>query len=186
MTMYGKRIKELRLERGWTQMQLAEKMGMPVQCSNSICRWEQDYFPPTKESLRNLAEALGVSPYKAFPEAFACADDGVTLNEYQKAAQRTSNTNRRVSKIKNGLLGLAGEVGELCDHYKKYQYQDHGFDREHMMKELGDVLWYVAELACGLECTLEGIAQMNIDKLKARYPDGFAAEKSLHRAEDDD
>ena len=109
----------------------------------------------------------------------------MTLNEYQKAAQRTSNLDCIGAKIENGLHGLAGEVGELHDHWKKYLYQRHEFNAEHMRKELGDVLWYVAEMACGLGCTLEEIAQMNIDKLLARYPDGFTAEKSLNRAEDD-
>lgn len=54
-----------------------------------------------------------------------------------------------------------------------------------MARELGDVLWYVAELASGLGMTLDVVAQMNIDKLKARYPEGFEAEKSLHRREGD-
>lgn len=110
----------------------------------------------------------------------------MTLNEYQQAAQRTSNTLTFSAKLENGLLGLCGEVGELADHYKKYLFQGHEYDREHMKKELGDCLWYVAETACGLGCTLEDIAQMNINKLKARYPDGFDPDKSMHRKAGDD
>lgn len=110
----------------------------------------------------------------------------MTFIEYQQAAQRTSNTHLFSSKIENGLLGLCGEVGELADHYKKYLYQGHDYDREHMIREAGDVLWYLAELAMGLECTLEDIAQANIDKLKARYPDGFDSDKSMHRKAGDD
>lgn len=107
--------------------------------------------------------------------------------EYQQLAQRTSNTNLSSSKIENGLLGLAGEVGELCDHYKKYMYQGHSLDRAHMIREAGDVAWYLAELASGLGCTLDEIFQANIDKLEKRYPGAvFDAEKSMHRAEDDD
>ena len=109
----------------------------------------------------------------------------MTLNEYQTAAQRTSNTNRLSSKIENGLLGLFGEGGECADIYKKYMYQGHEFDREHMAKELGDVLWYAAELAAGLSMTLEEIAQRNIDKLRARYPEGFDTDKSQHRVAGD-
>lgn len=109
----------------------------------------------------------------------------MTLNEYQQAAQRTSNTHMFTSKIGNGLFGLAGEVGELHDLWKKHMYQGHDFDNEHMKKELGDVLWYAAELACGLDSTLEEIAQMNIDKLKARYPEGFSVERSMNRVEGD-
>ena len=110
---------------------------------------------------------------------------GMTHNEYQKAAQRTSNTNTNSGKIENGLLGLFGEGGECADIYKKYMYQMHGFDREHMAKEAGDCLWYLAELVTGLGMTLEDVAKMNIDKLMARYPEGFDSEKSQHRQEGD-
>lgn len=108
------------------------------------------------------------------------------LNEYQRQAQRTSNTATRSDKIENGLLGLFGEGGECADILKKYLFQGHEFDKEHMAKELGDVMWYVAEVASGLNMTLEEIAQRNIDKLRARYPDGFDPERSMHRAAGDD
>lgn len=109
----------------------------------------------------------------------------MTLNEYQTAAQRTSNTQYGGDKINNGILGLFGEGGELADIYKKFMYQNHPYDRTHLIKELGDVLWYVAEIATGLGVSLDIVAQMNIDKLKARYPEGFDSEKSLHRKEGD-
>lgn len=132
-----------------------------------------------EEGRRIIREALEVW-------AVAKSQNSMTLNDYQKAAQRTSNTVTFTGKMENGLFGLAGEVGELHDHYKKHLFQMHDLDKEHLKRELGDVLWYVAEMACGLECTLAEIAQINIDKLKARYPDGFEADKSLHRAEGDD
>ena len=107
----------------------------------------------------------------------------MTLNEYQALAQRTSNTCTPSDKIENGLLGLFGEGGECADIYKKYMYQGHEFDDKHLAKELGDVLWYVAEIASGLGMPLEYIASMNIEKLKNRYPEGFDPEKSIHRNE---
>lgn len=110
----------------------------------------------------------------------------MTLNEYQKAAQRTSNTHMSSTKIENALLGLAGEVGELADHYKKYAFQGHEYNAQHMMREAGDVLWYLAELASGLGIPLDIIAEANIAKLKARYPDGFDPDKSMHRKAGDD
>lgn len=55
----------------------------------------------------------------------------------------------------------------------------------HMAKELGDVAWYLAVSANAIGYDLETIMQMNVDKLKARYPDGFDAEHSLHRNQDD-
>lgn len=180
---YGDRIKEIRKRHRLTQMELAVMIGLNAQNSNCICRWEKNLVPPTKRTLQKIADAVGESVYILFPEAFPVPE--TTLNEYQKAAQRTSNTQTFSAKIENGLFGLAGEVGELHDIWKKYMYQNHEFDKEHMKKELGDVMWYVAELACGLDCTLEDIAQINIAKLKARYPEGFDAERSLHRAESD-
>ena len=109
----------------------------------------------------------------------------MVLNEYQELAQRTSNTKTRSDKIENGLLGLFGEGGECADIFKKYMFQGHEFDRDHMLKEAGDILWYVAELVSGLGTTLELVAQMNIDKLQARYPDGFDPDKSMNRQEGD-
>jgi NTP pyrophosphatase (non-canonical NTP hydrolase) len=58
-------------------------------------------------------------------------------------------------------------------------------DFDHLAKELGDILWYVAETATAIGFDLDTIMQMNIDKLKARYPDGFSAEKSMHRKDGD-
>ena len=103
------------------------------------------------------------------------------MNEYQKLAQRTSSHQLLSSKIENGILGLCGESGECADLYKKYIYQGHAFDREAMKIELGDVLWYCAELAAGLGVTLEEVAAGNIEKLRKRYPDGFATERSVNR-----
>lgn len=103
------------------------------------------------------------------------------INEYQEKAQRTSNNQLPSAKFENGILGLCGEVGEVADLYKKYLYQGHEFDREAMKAELGDVLWYVAELAAGLGLTLEEVAQGNIEKLRKRYPNGFEARRSVER-----
>lgn len=52
-------------------------------------------------------------------------------------------------------------------------------------KETGDILWFVAEYCTAMGWKLDDIAQMNIEKLRRRYPDGFEAERSLHRMEGD-
>lgn len=107
----------------------------------------------------------------------------MTLNEYQKAAERTSGNLTSWDKVRNGCYGLNGEAGECIDILKKTEFQGHDFDPMKMVDELGDVLWYVAQLATGLGVTLEYVAQHNVDKLLARYPDGFDSEKSIHRKE---
>ena len=108
----------------------------------------------------------------------------MTLNEYMELAQRTSNKNLSTDDhLFNAMLGLAGETGECCDLVKKCFFQDGRDIREKLKDELGDCLWYVVEGAVAMGWTLEEIAQHNVDKLRARYPDGFRAERSLHREE---
>ena len=96
----------------------------------------------------------------------------MTINEYQKLAMTTQNpalSERDV--LLNGVM------------VKKWLAQGHELDKAHLAKELGDIAWYLAETATALGLTLEEILQANIDKLKARYPEGFSTEKSLHRKE---
>lgn len=182
----------------------------------------------------------------------------MTLNEYQALAMRTSPRDGH-DKLDNAMLGLIGETGEIVDAYKKHIYQSlpgAPFPAQKIAEELGDTLWYMAELADGLEArlgdivgnrfgpidtearrrggattnprraimklhhradmlclaiekkawrrasmdmrmmihcaarlahlcghSLEEIARANIDKLIARYPDGFDARASMRRYE---
>lgn len=111
----------------------------------------------------------------------------MTINEYQTAALRTAQTEElaHIELVMNASLGLCGESGEVADIVKKFRFQGHDLDFEHIAKELGDVAWYLAVGAYAIGYDLETILQMNVDKLKARYPDGFSADRSLHRAEND-
>ena len=103
--------------------------------------------------------------------------------EYEKAAQRTSNTVTDKYKIINGCMGLAGEAGEVIDVLKKHMFQGHSLDREKMIDECSDVMWYLAEIATGLGVTLEEVAQHNVDKLWKRFPTGFDSVRSVNREE---
>jgi NTP pyrophosphatase (non-canonical NTP hydrolase) len=106
----------------------------------------------------------------------------MTLNEYQALAQRTSNRALdRHGHLINGVLGLAGESGECADLVKKRCYQDGRDICADLVDELGDVMWYVAETAAALGVSLEEVAVRNVEKLRERYPQGFEAERSLHR-----
>lgn len=85
----------------------------------------------------------------------------------------------------DGLIGLNGEAGEAIDLFKKYAFQGHELDREHLAKELGDVAWYLAVSADAIGYTLDEVLEMNICKLRARYPDGFETRKSVGRLRTD-
>ena len=77
-------------------------------------------------------------------------------------------------------MGLNGEAGECIDVLKKHDYQGHTLDTVKLLDELGDVLWYIVESAVGIGTTLEEVAQHNIAKLRARYPEGFSAARSIN------
>ncbi len=99
----------------------------------------------------------------------------------KNAIENEVQTNRLI----NGLMGLNGEAGEAIDILKKHLFQGHDLDREHLAKELGDVAWYLAVSADALGYSLEKVMQMNLDKLCARYPDGFETERSANRKDED-
>lgn len=109
----------------------------------------------------------------------------MTMNKYQQLARRTSNTDgpeqASYDKLINGVMGLCGEAGECIDVVKKTMFQQHELDTDKLVEELGDVLWYCAELASGLGVSLEDVALINVEKLKERYPEGFDPERSVHR-----
>ena len=138
----------------------------------------------------------------------------MTGNEYQKLAMRTNDhkaTDRLLGSmltcdmeyllqknliaederhldiggIFNSCLGLSGEIGEFNDMIKKWIFHEKPLDVEHAKKEAGDICWYLAMLCESFGWSLDEIMQMNVDKLKARYPEGFDVERENHRAEDD-
>ena len=107
------------------------------------------------------------------------------LKEYQNLAARTINKDLdSLDTLWHGLFCLASEVGEVHGLFQK-EYQGHEVNIEHLKKEIGDCLWALAEICTACDLNLDEVANINIEKLKARYPMGFEAEKSLHRKEGD-
>lgn len=108
------------------------------------------------------------------------------INDYQRLAMTTLNPALdKKNVLINSVMGLCGESGEAIDIVKKWLAQGHELDRARLAKELGDVAWYLAEAATALDIPLEEILRANLDKLKARYPEGFSARNSIERAGDD-
>jgi NTP pyrophosphatase (non-canonical NTP hydrolase) len=106
--------------------------------------------------------------------------DVATLDGYQREALRTAATGLG-NDLTVRALGLAGEVGEVVEHVKKHVGHGHSLDNNKVVKELGDVLWYVATLAAAVGASLEDVAKTNIEKLRTRYPDGFSVDASQNR-----
>ena len=110
-----------------------------------------------------------------------------TLNDYQRFAGVTANMELdEKMNLAVLALGLPGEAGEVADHVKKHLGHGHELDKNKMLKEIGDVMWYVAVLSNALGFSLQEVAQANIDKLRARYPGGFSVEASKNRKKGDE
>ena len=123
----------------------------------------------------------------------------MTGNEYSKLAMRTNDGNsiiRLINKLHNSepiayaqllnaCLGLSGEVGEFNDLIKKYIFHESDIDKVHLEKELGDIMWYIALVCDSLNLSLDDVMELNINKLKSRYPEGFDINKSKNRSKDD-
>lgn len=106
------------------------------------------------------------------------------FDEYQALARRTQNPELGANEtLEHALWGLASECGEVCGLFQKH-LQGHPIEAADVRKEVGDVLWMLAELCDVLEMGLGQIAEENIEKLKRRYPQGFEAWRSVGRDEE--
>jgi NTP pyrophosphatase (non-canonical NTP hydrolase) len=133
-----------------------------ARCAPPACERTRRRTPQTRASARTEP---GAGSY----------DHAIELAEYQRLSRRTAEYPRE-AWLAYPALGLAGEAGEVAEHAKKAIRDDDsvvsGERRDAMAKELGDVLWYVAQLASELELDLDAIAQTNLDKLLSRQRRG--------------
>jgi NTP pyrophosphatase (non-canonical NTP hydrolase) len=110
----------------------------------------------------------------------------MNFTQYQNLSQTTAgHLNGGDPKLNLGIstLGIVGEAGEVSELVKKYIGHGHPIDIDKVTKELGDVLWYIADVAAQLGIDLDDIACRNIHKLKMRYPEGFSYLDSINREE---
>ena len=122
--------------------------------------------------------------------------EGVTSNESLHYAALVSRLNKleleddyNIPQLLTAALGLAAESGEFTEVVKKIILQGKPYNEDnvfHMKRELGDICWYIAQACMALDTSFDEIIEMNVDKLKARYPGGeFDVHKSENRAEGD-
>lgn len=154
------------------------------------------------------AKACGLLPEATAIERLCCMHIA-GLNEYQTEMARTATLRAPLAErlerngmaellgqpdlaakilrwkdLDLGALGLAGEAGEVADLLKKHVHHHKPLDRGALVKELGDVLWYLAFLCEANGITLEEVASANAEKLRARYPDGFTTTAANARADE--
>ena len=122
--------------------------------------------------------------------------EGVTSNESLHYASLVSRMNNleleddcNVPQLLTAALGLTTESGEFTEVVKKIVFQGKPYNKDnifHMKRELGDICWYIAQACMALDTSFDEIIEMNVDKLKNRYPGGeFDVSKSENRKEGD-
>lgn len=94
-----------------------------------------------------------------------------------------------IQRLMTAACGITAEGGEFTEIVKKIAFQGKPYNEDnifHMKRELGDILWYIAQACIALDISFEEIAQMNFEKLTARYPEGtFSIERSENRVAND-
>ena len=140
---------------------------------------------------KQIAALTGMKPYNVtrivrgsrFPNVI---EADTILAVYPTIVDYTRNKAiGREEEIKNYLLGLNGECGEITDLIKKVLYHGKDYDPTSLMLEMGDILYYITALGNVLGWDMSEILLNNNAKLMARYADGYSISQSLHRIEDD-
>jgi len=122
--------------------------------------------------------------------------EGVTSNESRDYAALLTRMNNleleqdcNIPPLLTAALGLTAEAGEFTEVVKKIILQGKPYNEDnvfHMKRELGDICWYIAQACMALDTSFDEIIEMNVEKLKARYPGGeFDVHKSENRKEGD-
>ena len=126
--------------------------------------------------------------YEEFVDAVTsdCSKDFVSLADRMGELDREG---ANIERLATAGIGLAAESGEFLEIVKKMVFQGKPWNddnREHLIIELGDVLWYVAQACIALDVDFEEVIEMNVKKLEKRYPGGaFDIHKSENRAAND-
>lgn len=129
--------------------------------------------------------SIDLAKYQEFVSAVT-SDTSVDLSQFTQRLQQLHNQDEiNLPLLITAAIGLAAECGEFCEIPKKILFQGRALDqdsRHHMMRELGDVIWYWVNACRALNIDPNDVIRENIAKLRARYPDGtFSAEHSENR-----
>lgn len=111
----------------------------------------------------------------------------MSREEYRAEVMRTLGPAEKYPKDKRltlAALGLAGESGEVVDLIKKHLFHGKPLDLEQLIKELGDVRWYLESMAWVIGVTMQDIEEANIRKLRARFPQGFTNKDANKKADE--
>ena len=139
-----------------------------------------------------MTKQIDLNAYKDFVREVTSNESLSSMQMYNRIVEiETTESKMKVNmaQLMTGAIGISAEGGEFMEIVKKMVFQGKPYNednREHLIIELGDIMWYVSQACIGLDISLEEVIQMNFEKLSARYPEGaFSIERSENRVEGD-
>ena len=121
-----------------------------------------------------MAKAVNFKEYTKFVDAVT-SDESRDFIAFSDRIVSLDEKSANIERLLTGAVGINSEGGEIMEIVKKLIFQGKKWDKDtiyHLKRELGDVMWYVVQCLIALDCTMDEVVGMNVDKLKARYPGG--------------
>ena len=151
------------------------------------------FDPDTGATLENVpvnepSKKVNTDAYLEFVNAVT-SEPSKNADAFEYRIQELRGEGFETHRLLTAAVGMSAEAGEFTEVVKKIIFQGKPVNEEnmfHMKRELGDIMWYVAQACMGLNVSLDEVIEMNVDKLKARYPGGeFDVHQSENRRQGD-
>ena len=151
------------------------------------------FDPDTGATLENVpvnepSKKVNTDAYLEFVNAVT-SDQSKNADAFEYRIQELRGKGFETHRLLTAAVGMSAEAGEFTEVVKKIIFQGKPVNEDnmfHLKRELGDIMWYVAQACMGLNVSLDEVIEMNVDKLKARYPGGeFDVHQSENRRQGD-
>jgi NTP pyrophosphatase (non-canonical NTP hydrolase) len=151
------------------------------------------FDPDTGATLENVpvnepSKKVNTDAYLEFVNAVT-SEPSKNADAFEYRIQELRGEGFETHRLLTAAVGMSAEAGEFTEVVKKIIFQGKPVNEEnmfHLKRELGDIMWYVAQACMGLNVSLDEVIEMNVDKLKARYPGGeFDVHQSENRRQGD-
>jgi len=145
--------------------------------------WTQQFYKD------KMAKQVDTQKYTEFVDAVTSRESNEYMHFNRRCFDLHSEHDLPIERLLTAALGICAEGGEFTEIVKKIVFQGKPVNVEnlfHMKRELGDIMWYVAQACMSLDTSIDEVIEMNVEKLKARYPGGeFDVHHSENRKEGD-
>ena len=141
-----------------------------------------------QENINYTDHTVDLSKYAVFVDGVT-SDPSKDYQSFVESLDDLDGQGSNIHRLLTAAVGVSAEGGEFMEIVKKMVFQGKPWsdsNREHLLIELGDVMWYVAQACMALGVDFEEVLEMNVKKLEKRYPGGeFDIHKSENRAAND-